>query len=206
MAEETSKAPDIDKQRLGSIYATALLGAASSDRPADDLVDELGSLVDDVLTPFPNLEQTLASPRISSADKEGLLDRIFAGRASESLLTFLKVVAANGRLDCLREIRTAAHEELNRIHGRVAVTVTTAESIDENLRGQIVNQLQVATGTPVDLRCRVDAGIIGGMVVRVGDTVYDSSVVNQLARLKRDALGKTFNQLRETIDRFAVSG
>jgi len=134
------------------------------------------------------------------------LDRILAGRASESLLTFLKVVACNGRLDCLREIRNAAREELNRIHGRVAVIVTTAEPIDEQLRNQIVDQLQVVTGTPVDLRCRVNPGIIGGMVVRVGDTVYDSSVVNQLARLKRDALGKTFNQLRETVDRFAVSG
>lgn len=206
MAEDTSKAPDIDKQRLGGIYAIALLGAASEERSADDIVDELGSLVDDVLTPFPDLEMTLASPRISPAEKEGLLDRIFAGRASESLLTFLKVVASNGRLDCLREIRNAAREELNRMHGRVAVTVTTAEPLDESVRGEIVNQLQVATGAPVDLRCHVNPAIIGGMVVRVGDTVYDSSVVNQLARLKRDALGKTFHQLRETVDRFAVSG
>ncbi len=206
MADVTSKAPDIDKQRLGGIYAHALLGAASAERSADDLVDELGSLVDDVLTPFPNLEKTLASPRISPAEKVKLLDRIFAGKASDSLLTFLKVLASNGRLDCLREIRSAAHEELNRMHGRVAVTVTTAEPIDDDVRNQIVNQLQVVTGAPVDLQCQVNPAIIGGMVVRVGDTVYDSSVVNQLAQLKREALGKTFHQLRETVDRFAVSG
>ncbi len=141
-------------------------------------------------------------------------EQFFAAKATDGgncssisrVLTFLKVVGAHGRLDCIRQIRNAARTELNRLHGRIAVQVTTAEPLTDELRTQIVNKLQEATGVPIDLQCKVDEAIIGGLVVRVGDTVYDSSVLNQLAQLKRETLGKTFSQLRESTDRFAVSG
>ena len=209
MADDTSAATefDIDKQRLGSTYAKAFLAAAEKQSvELEAIVEELDSLVDDVLKRFPGFEATLASSRVPPAEKEQLLDRVFQGRASETLLTFLKVVGGHGRLDCLRQIRAAARTELNRLRGRVAVQVTTAESLTDELRTQIVNKLQESTGVPVDLHCKVDPAIIGGLVVRVGDTVYDSSVLNQLAQLKRETLGKTFNQLRDSTDRFAVSG
>lgn len=207
MADESSQELNIDKQRLGAVYAHALLGAAEKQQvEADSLVDELDSLVNDVLNRFPDFEAALASPRIAPAEKEQILDRVFGGRASDALLTFLKVVGQHGRLDCLRQIRTAARDELNRIRGRIAVTVTTAEAIDEGLKGQIVGKLEQATGAPVDLTCKVDPSIIGGLIVRVGDTVYDSCVRNQLAQLKRETLNKTYEQLRDSTDRFAVSG
>ena len=86
MADDTSAAIefDIDKQRLGSVYAKAFLAAAEQSG-ADALVEELDSLVDDVLTRFPGFEATLASPRISPAEKEQLLDRVLQGQASEAL-------------------------------------------------------------------------------------------------------------------------
>ena len=209
MADESSQATEvnIDKQRLGVVYAHALLGAAETQQLSSDaLVDELESLVNDVLNRFPDLEATLASPRIAPAEKEQLLDRVFGGRASEGLLTFLKVVGRHGRLNCLRQIRTAAREELDRRRGRISVIVTTAAAIDDGLKSQIASKLEASTGLPVNLDCKVDPSIIGGLVVRVGDTVYDSSVRNQLAQLKRDTLNKTYEQLRDSSDRFAVSG
>ena len=209
MADESPQATEvnIDKQRLGVVYAHALIGAAEKQQAsADELVDELESLVNDVLSRFPDLEATLASPRIAPAEKEQLLDRVFGGRASEGLLTFLKVVGRHGRLDCLRQIRTAAREELNRLRGRISVIVTTASAVDEGLKSQIASKLEASTGLPVNLECRVDSSIIGGLIIRVGDTVYDSSVRNQLAQLKRDTLNKTYEQLRDSTDRFAVSG
>ncbi|MCP4189896.1 MAG: ATP synthase F1 subunit delta [Planctomycetaceae bacterium] len=209
MADDAVAAPevDIDKQRLGLVYAKAFLAAAEKQQIGiDSIVDELDSLVEDVLKRFPGFEATLGSQRISPEEKGKLLDRVFQGKASDALLTFLKVVGAHGRLDCIRQIRNAARTELNRLHGRIAVQVTTAEPLTDELRTQIVNKLQEATGVPIDLQCKVDEAIIGGLVVRVGDTVYDSSVLNQLAQLKRETLGKTFSQLRESTDRFAVSG
>ena len=197
---------NIDQQRLGAIYARALLGTTEPQQQSEAVVEELEALVDEVLQPHPELEATLASPRISPAEKATLLDRILGGRVSDQLLTFLKVVGQHGRLDCIRQIRRAAHDELNRLRDRVPVQVTTAEPLNQELRQRIVDQLQHKLGRQVDLQCHVDAEILGGLVVRVGDTVFDASVANRLARLKEETINKTSLTFRESIDRFAVSG
>lgn len=205
-AHPSAQEVNIDKQRLGAVYAKALLGAAEPHHQSELVVEELDALVDEVLRISPDLEVTLASPRISVADKSALLDRIFGGRLSEQTLTFLKVVGQHGRLDCIRQIRRAAREELTRLRNRVMVQVTTAEVITDDLKQRIRDHLQARLGREVELQCQTDASIIGGLVVRVGDTVYDGSVANQLARLKDETINKTYLQLRESIDRFAVSG
>lgn len=197
---------NIDKQRLGAIYAKALLGATDARQASESVLNELDSLVDDVLHRFPDFEMALASPRVLAEEKAQLLDRVLGGRASDGLLDFLKVVARHGRLDCLRHIRSAARAEYNRLRRRLSVQVTTAEPLSNPLRDQIMSQLQSRFGCEIDLVCRVDAAILGGLVVRIGDTIYDASIANELARLKQETLDKTFTQIREATERFALTG
>ena len=204
-ASQSAQEVNIDKQRLGAVYAKALLAAMEAQGRSEEVVGELDALIDEALQAVPDLELTLASPRISVDDKSNLLDRVFGGRFTDSTLTFLKVLARHGRLDCLRQIRRAAQNELNELRQRVAVSVTTAATIQDELRQRIQSHLQAKLGREVVLDCRVDPTIIGGLIVRVGDTVYDSSIANQLARMKEETLNKTALQLRESIDRFAVS-
>jgi F-type H+-transporting ATPase subunit delta len=205
-AANQGHAINIDKQRLGSVYARALLGATEANQQSESVMEELDTLVDRVLQGHPALEATLASPRVSPGDKAALLDHIFEGRISEQLLTFLKVVAMHGRLDCIRQIRRAAREEINRLRSRVGVQVTTAEPLNHDLRARIEQQLQSKLGRQIDLQCIVDSRVLGGLLVRVGDTVFDASVANRLARLKVEIINNTSLALRESIDRFAISG
>lgn len=196
---------NIDKQRLGAVYAKALLGATEPRQASETVVSELDSLVDDVLQQFPEFEIALASPRVLPNEKIQLIDRVLGGRASDTLLDFLKVVARHGRLDCIRHIRSAARAEFNRLRNRLSVQVTTAEPLSHPLRERIVYQLQTRFGREIDLECRVDAEILGGLVVRIGDTIYDSSIANELDRLKQETLEKTITQIRESTDRFALT-
>ena len=204
-ATQSAQEVNIDKQRLGAIYAKALLGAMEPHGRSEEVVGELDALIDEALQIAPQLELTLASPRVAVNEKSNLLDRVFGGRLSDSILTFLKVLARHGRLDCLRQIRRAAHDELNRLRNRLSVAVTTAEPIQDEMRERIRGQLQTKLGRDVVLECRVDPEIVGGMIVRIGDTVYDSSIANKLAKIKEETLNKTALQLREATDRFAVS-
>ncbi|MCA9169550.1 MAG: ATP synthase F1 subunit delta [Planctomycetales bacterium] len=204
-ATQSAQEVNIDKQRLGAIYAKALLGAMEPQGRSEEVVGELDALIDEALQIAPQLELTLASPRVAVNEKSNLLDRVFGGRLSDSILTFLKVLARHGRLDCLRQIRRAAHDELNRLRNRLSVAVTTAEPIQDEMRERIRGQLQTKLGRDVVLECRVDPEIVGGMIVRIGDTVYDSSIANKLAKIKEETLNKTALQLREATDRFAVS-
>jgi F-type H+-transporting ATPase subunit delta len=205
-AAAQGQAVHIDKQRLGAVYARALLGSSEAQNRSESVMEELDALLDEVLQRHPSLEATLASPRVSPGEKAALLDRIFSGRVSEQLLTFLKVVARHGRLDCIRQIRRAAREEINRLRSRVGVQVMTAEPLNNELRTRIEVQLRSQLGQEIDLRCLVDPHLLGGLVVRVGDTVFDGSVANRLARLKVEIINNTSQALRQAIDRFAVSG
>jgi F-type H+-transporting ATPase subunit delta len=204
MPEDSKKnsVGDIGRQQVGTIYAKALLGATEKTASTDDVLVEFGSLVHDALDRFPGLDDTLSSPRVPAEEKTLLLDRVFGTRMSESLLIFLKVVCAHGRLDCLREIYQSALRQVNELRGLIEVQLTTAEPVDRLLVGQITDVLQKSLGRQVLLRETYDADLIGGMVVRVGDKIYDGSVANRLAQLRTEALDRTVQEIRGATARF----
>jgi len=196
---------DIGKQQLGEVYARALLNAADKAQDLDRPLAELDELIDELFARAARLEATLASPRLSSADKVQLLDRLFQGRMSELLLTFLKVVAQHGRLDCLREVRWAARRERSRLLGRVEAEVVSAAPLSAQLQQQVAAALRRALGQEVDLQARVDKRLIAGLTVRVGDTVFDASIAHRLAALREEAREQVLSRMREARERFALA-
>jgi F-type H+-transporting ATPase subunit delta len=196
---------DSERQYLGAVYAKALLGATEKLGQTDQVLSELESFVQDVLAKMPKFEAVLASTRIGHEEKITLLEQAVGKTMQPTLLTFLKVVARHGRLDCLRAILTAAHKQLNEMRGRVEVLVESAAPLDETLRNEVRQQLKKSLGREVIIRERVNPEILGGLVVRVGDTVFDASVAQQLRRLRRSALAATRQTMRNSLDRFASS-
>ena len=196
---------DIDRQRLGATYAKALLGATGSDQ-ASGVAEQLESLVDDVLSKISGVEELLASPRIDTDEKSQMIDRMFGGRVSDELLKFLKVLNRHGRLDCIRQVARAVRDGVNESLGRLAVNVTTAEPVDASVIDRIAEVLKNALGADVEINSGVDSKMIGGLMVKVGDKVFDGSVSNKLARLRTEAIQKTAQQMRSESARFAADG
>lgn len=196
---------DTGEQYLGAVYAKALLGAAEKAGNAELVLGELNAFVDEVLVKVTNLEATLASPRVGFDAKAAMLDKALGGHVSGELLNFLKVVARHGRFDCIRSVRYAARQRLNELRGRVEVFLRAAEPMNQDSRELVVNRLQAVLGKEVELLVDVDSELIGGIVLRIGDTVYDASVANRLVRLKDELLFKTGQQLRDNLDRFALA-
>ena len=79
--------------------------------------------------------------------------------------------------------------------------ITAAEPSDE-IRQRAIDHLQTLLGRTIELRSRIDPAILGGVVLRVGDTVYDASLRNQLQRVRSAALQRVQGQIRDTLDRF----
>ncbi len=196
---------DSAREHLGKIYAKGLLGATEGQNLTERVLAELDSLIDDVLDKLNDLEQLLASPRIGLEEKNRILDEAFAARMTPLLLNFLKVVAHHGRMDCLRQMRSAAHKLYNDMRGRVAVTVETADAINSQVRSQIEQRLTTTLGRQVELCCSVNPSLLGGLVVRVGDTVYDGSLENRLVRMRGETLDRTAQLIRDSLQRFLVS-
>ncbi|MHC4400421.1 MAG: ATP synthase F1 subunit delta [Planctomycetota bacterium] len=193
---------DVGVHHIAEVYAEALLGAAEKAGRAEAILEELDSLIADVLDAFPKWEEILASGLISHEEKLGILDRTLAGRASLLLVNFLKVVSRHGRLDCLRAIHRRAHELYDRLRGRVSVEVSTAAPLGSDMAERLARSLRDLTGGEPVLEQVVDPSLIGGVVVRVGDTVYDASIATQLDNVRQQMIDRTSHEIQSRRDRF----
>ncbi len=189
---------DSDDQQLGSLYAKAILGAGGSQ--VDGIVEELNAIVAECLNKHPGLERVLASPRVSQAEKEALVDKIFGGRIHGTLLNFLKVLCRRGRIGSLRAIQVSANEMRDEQLGRVRATVTSAFALTDAQREQVRSQLGRSLGKQVVLVERVDASLLGGIVIRVGDQVYDGSVQGKISSVRSAVSSGIQKAIRDKFD------
>lgn len=195
---------DSDQQQIGEIYANALVGFGQKSSGTESLLGELRQVVG-ALDGVPKLKALLESPQVGRSEKTQLLDKVFSGKVSTELLNFLKVVLEKGRFDCVQAISVSAKKIFDEISGRVQATLTTAEPVDDGVRNQIAEKLAAKIGKQVEVNVHVDPSIIGGMVVRVGDTVYDGSVKSQLAQVRAKATKRAADAIRSSLDKFMAS-
>ncbi|MFN3153711.1 ATP synthase F1 subunit delta [Bremerella sp.] len=196
---------DLSRQRIGTVYAKALLGAADEAGQTDVVLDEFGSLIHDVIEQREDLRHAIAGSILSEEERINVLDKAFGGKMTPVLLTFLKVVTQHERQDCLREIYDAAVKLNNERLGLVEVTATTATNLPQELSDSLTASLKAKLGREVVLKSKVDPSVIGGLVLHVGDTVFDGSVANRLKQLRQKALETTAQQAKASLERFTNS-
>jgi F-type H+-transporting ATPase subunit delta len=196
---------DVGVEHIAVVYAQALVGAAQEAGMLDAALDEFDAVVRDVLDAHPKFEQLMASAMLSAEEKTAALERVFEGRASELMINFLKVVARHGRLDCLRAIHRSAGRLRDELRDRVPVEVTTAAPLDAASRRRLVETLREKLGREPLINPRVDPGLIGGAVIRLGDTVFDGSVANQLEILRQQMRSRSENEIQSRRNRFRDS-
>lgn len=205
MADTTETKFDAGRQHLGLAYAKGLFGAAEKANQADAVLEELESLQSDVLKNLPSLRLTLTSPRVATEEKLVLIDKAFKGKMSETLLNFLKVVANHGRLDCLADITKSFRQLVSASEGKIEITVRAAYPLSNPLRDRIAAKLGEVLKKKVSLNVEVDPELLGGLVVRIGDTLYDGSLASQLQRMKTVALEQTTAAFRDSLNRFTAT-
>jgi F-type H+-transporting ATPase subunit delta len=204
----TSRGHKVDHrtENVATVYAKAFLGAAGQAGRAQDLLAELDSLVVDVLDAFPAWEQVLASRLVDPEEKAAIIDRALGGQASPLMLNFLKVLARHGRLDCLRAVRRMARELYDEQTGRVPVYVRTAAPLSEGLAATITEALRGMVAREPALVVEHDPSLIAGLVLRVGDTVYDGSVWSQLEQVRAQMIARSVHEIQSRRDRFRHTG
>src|SRR6056297_3157475 len=194
---------DTGAEQLGRTYASALLGAASAADTVEAVLDDLRGVVDEALAGNPAFAAALQSPQISAEEKTRVLERVFGEQVHPLLLRFLKVMAQRQRLYYLPAIRRAAENLYDEHLGRVVAEVRTAVPLDDGLRSQTAERLEGVLAKRVRLQEVVDETVLGGLVVRVGDTVFDGSVSGQLTAMARETRRGVARRLLESVDSFA---
>jgi F-type H+-transporting ATPase subunit delta len=175
---------------LAGVYAEALLGLYESDEQAEGAAEELAALCE-LMEQAEGFDRLLTSVSASRDKARAFVQRIFGGRVSPPVEGLLGVMALKGRLSLLRPVARRFRRMLNRREGKVDVLVTTAVPLDEEQRGRLRDVLRDMLNAEPLLTCRVQASVLGGAVIRVGDRLYDASVATQLERLRKQlAAGK----------------
>ena len=165
-------------------YATALFELALEANAIDSVLADLQKF-DTLLAESADLTRLVRSPVFTAAVQlkalAAVIDRVGIGGLAAR---FLKTVAANRRLFAVREIVKAYGALVARHKGEVTAQVTVAEPLSDAHRDEIRNTLNTVTGKDVRIDIKVDPSIIGGLVVKLGSRMVDSSLRTKLNALK----------------------
>ncbi|MFQ6016851.1 MAG: F0F1 ATP synthase subunit delta [Kiloniellaceae bacterium] len=175
---------DTSLSGLAGRYASALLELADEKKELDTVAEDLRGLKAAV-SESEDLRRLIRSP-LFSREQQGraiaaVLDK---GGAGELTCRFVGVVAQNRRLFALPQMIDAYLTELARRRGEVTARVTSAVELSDRQRHALVNALKSAIGAKVQVDVTVDRDLIGGLVVKVGSRMVDSSLRSKLQRLK----------------------
>ncbi|HZU13224.1 MAG TPA: F0F1 ATP synthase subunit delta [Chloroflexota bacterium] len=124
-------------------------------------------------------------PNIPDDDKLKLLPSLFPS-AESHLLNLLRLLTVRHRIHLLPQIQSEFQHLEREARGILEAGVTVARPISDGEKQAIAHRLGQATGREVDITTRIDPGIIGGIIIRVGDHLIDASVAGRLERLRQD--------------------
>jgi F-type H+-transporting ATPase subunit delta len=176
-------------QTVARRYATALADVAIERKEEREVAHELDQWAA-MLEANPLLKEVFANPTVAYDQKRKVLEELISRtRVRETTASFLRVLLKNQRLSQLRDVAVRYGQVLDERGGVVAAKVTTARPIPEELRNSLHQTLTAVTGKTVRLSFNTDEAIIGGLVARIGSTIFDGSVQNHLDRLAAGLAG-----------------
>lgn len=170
-------------------YMQALYEIAEADNMTGSILEELLAL-NSLFSDNPDYLRMLASPIISNNEKTELIDQAFSGRVNPYLLNFLKVLSDNGRISLFSKIVNSYEEKYNADNDILKVTAVTAFTLDNELLEKLKNKISQVSKKNVSINNVVDPSVIGGIMIKIGDTQLNATVKSQLDVLKKQLRGK----------------
>ncbi|MDQ3103191.1 MAG: ATP synthase F1 subunit delta [Actinomycetota bacterium] len=173
-------------EEISRVYSEALFDVAKEKDELDEVQEQLGEFADAVDTDR-DLQVFFFSPYFSSAEKrDGIAKAVDGG--NEELVNFLELLAEKHRMPALFRIRRRFDELAAIENDQLDVTVTSAIELDPAVVESIGAEIEKKTGKTINLTTEVDDSIIGGLVLQVGNRVFDSSVRNRLEKLRKEVI------------------
>ncbi|MDO5418149.1 MAG: ATP synthase F1 subunit delta [Lachnospiraceae bacterium] len=173
---------------VSKVYGDALMEAALEQGELDSLFEEAGALKE-VWKENPELSALLDNPKVVKEEKLELLKTVFCDRISPDMLGFLTTAVEKGRH---KEIPSILEYFIGQVkeYKKIGIAyVTSAVALSDAQKAQVKERLLSTTSyVEFEIHYTVDASLIGGMVIRIGDRVVDSSIKTQLYQLEKELL------------------
>jgi len=170
-------------EEIAQVYARSLFEVAREQDKLDAVRDQLGEFVD-VLNDKRELQMFFFSPYFSTEEKTDGLHKMVED-AEPIVMNFLEALVERHRMPVIFRIRTRFDDLWDEENRLLPVQVTSAIELDESIVKNIGERIGEETGRKVELSSKVDPDILGGIVLRVGNSILDASIQNRLNQLRR---------------------
>jgi F-type H+-transporting ATPase subunit delta len=170
-------------EEIASFYARSVFEVARDHGRLDEVREQLGQVAD-AIESDQQLQVFFFSPYFSTQEKKDGLNRAISG-ADPIVVNFLELLIEKHRMPAIFRIRRTLDKLWQDENRLLPVSVTSAVPLDEGTVSQIGDRIAQQTGRRVDLTARVEPDILGGIIVRVGNSVLDASVRHRLDKLRR---------------------
>jgi F-type H+-transporting ATPase subunit delta len=170
-------------EELAQVYARSLFQAALEHGKLDELREQLGQFAD-ALNQNRELAVFFFSPYFSTAEKRQALDTLLDG-ADELFVNFLSLLIENHRMPVIFRIRGEYERLWEEENKTLPVEITSAIALDDATTESLGKTIGERAGRKVTLAARVDPDILGGIIIRVGNSILDASIRNRLEQLRR---------------------
>ena len=168
---------------IANRYAEALFQLSEEENITKEIYNELHDVVE-VIKNNKELDNVLKSPLVAKAEKVQLIETLFNNKINNNLKNFLKILVEKGRISSLKSIELTFKELLNDKHNIIEGTVISAIALTEKQVKELEEKLSKKYNKNVTLENEVDQSILGGVLVRLGNTQIDGSVKTRLNNIK----------------------
>jgi F-type H+-transporting ATPase subunit delta len=170
-------------------YARAFFEIANEGKQIEPYYNELNQFAS-IISQNNSLKDFLANPIFEQASKKGVVDNLISKlKLSGMTVSFLRLLVDKKRIDILEDIVICYRQLMDETLKKVRVNVKTAFPLSDELKSFISTNLEKTLGKKVEMTVEEDSTLLGGVVIGVGDTLYDGSIKNQLNNM-RNLLGE----------------
>jgi len=173
---------------ISKTYGDALLELAIEENQIEDFSAELATVLD-VLQENPDFSKLMNHPRVSVEEKEEVITNVFSDRIHKELVGFLLLIVRKGRYENLYEILQYFLDRVKEYKGIGVAYVTTPMELKDAQKKEVEDKLLKTTDyKEMEMHFDVDSSLIGGMQIRIGDRVVDSSVLTKIQKMQQDLM------------------
>ena len=171
------------KNNISHEYAEALFLLSCEEKSEEKYLSDL-RLVKKIFEKEPEYLELLHSPSIGKEEKLNLIESAFGGSVNEHVVSFLKLLCENNRIEQLFPCFEVYEKLYNQVKRVIVATVTSAIELTEDEKSRIKSRLEKKLGHGVELICKVNEKILGGIIIETDDTVIDGSLKRKMRDVK----------------------
>jgi len=173
------------------LYAASIFEVAKENNKLDEIEEEI-SLLADLLMGERSFMLFLSAPLVPRKNKNELIDRIFSGRLSDTVIRFFKLLVERGYHKIIRDINNHLVEMIDESKNRQRMTVISSSGLDAGLLENLKSVFKEKLKKNILIFNEIDSSILGGIIVKTGDLIMDGSLAKDLRQISSKLIKSEF--------------